>query len=189
MNLCTDADEYPYTNRWPFDEPSPSPAPHITLAGNLDPTTGIFYRTPEHPRMRTASFVSFFLCAVLRRTSVLRTLLVAGPRILVSALPCAVATAPVQRARIFTGFTPKILSPQLRLRVLPISLPTSKRIFATLVPPKSAATALLSPFVRQRRGHRGTRTTRRQAYTRRKMRIRGLLSLSHRREGVQYRSI
>ncbi|KAJ7038357.1 hypothetical protein C8F04DRAFT_1255941 [Mycena alexandri] len=30
------------------------PAPRITLAGSLDPTTGIFYRTPEHPRLRTA---------------------------------------------------------------------------------------------------------------------------------------
>ncbi|KAE9389388.1 hypothetical protein BT96DRAFT_1070339 [Gymnopus androsaceus JB14] len=25
-----------------------------TLAGSLDPTTGVFYRTPEHPRLRTA---------------------------------------------------------------------------------------------------------------------------------------
>lgn len=28
--------------------------PRLTLAGSLDPTTGIFYRTPEHPRLRTA---------------------------------------------------------------------------------------------------------------------------------------
>ncbi|KAJ7457252.1 hypothetical protein B0H11DRAFT_212821 [Mycena galericulata] len=35
---------------WTF----PPPAPRITLAGSLDPTTGIFYRTPEHPRLRTA---------------------------------------------------------------------------------------------------------------------------------------
>ncbi|KAF4566161.1 hypothetical protein EYR40_002025 [Pleurotus pulmonarius] len=39
---------------------TPPPAPAITngqrltLAGSLDPTTGIFYRTPEHPRLRTA---------------------------------------------------------------------------------------------------------------------------------------
>lgn len=26
----------------------------LSLAGSLDPTTGIFYRTPEHPRLRTA---------------------------------------------------------------------------------------------------------------------------------------
>lgn len=26
----------------------------LTLAGSLDPATGIFYRTPEHPRLRTA---------------------------------------------------------------------------------------------------------------------------------------
>jgi hypothetical protein len=30
------------------------PIPRWTLAGSLDPTTGIFYRTPEHPRLRTA---------------------------------------------------------------------------------------------------------------------------------------
>ncbi|PFH48169.1 hypothetical protein AMATHDRAFT_87287 [Amanita thiersii Skay4041] len=28
--------------------------PRMTLAGSLDPSTGIFYRTPEHPRLRTA---------------------------------------------------------------------------------------------------------------------------------------
>lgn len=28
--------------------------PRLTLAGSLDPATGIFYRTPEHPRLRTA---------------------------------------------------------------------------------------------------------------------------------------
>ena len=28
--------------------------PRMTLAGSLDPATGIFYRTPEHPRLRTA---------------------------------------------------------------------------------------------------------------------------------------
>jgi hypothetical protein len=26
----------------------------LSLAGSLDPATGIFYRTPEHPRLRTA---------------------------------------------------------------------------------------------------------------------------------------
>ncbi|KAJ7763138.1 hypothetical protein DFH07DRAFT_956510 [Mycena maculata] len=35
---------------WAFEPP----APRIALAGSLDPTTGIFYRTPEHPRLRTA---------------------------------------------------------------------------------------------------------------------------------------
>ncbi|KAF8961143.1 hypothetical protein BDZ97DRAFT_1226399 [Flammula alnicola] len=34
---------------------SPNSASHrLTLAGSLDPATGIFYRTPEHPRLRTA---------------------------------------------------------------------------------------------------------------------------------------
>ncbi|KAJ7763146.1 hypothetical protein DFH07DRAFT_812885 [Mycena maculata] len=33
-------------------EPS---APRVTLAGSLDPSTGIFYRAPEHPRLRTAN--------------------------------------------------------------------------------------------------------------------------------------
>ncbi|KAJ7474814.1 hypothetical protein FB451DRAFT_1464904 [Mycena latifolia] len=37
---------------WAFD--APPPPPRMTLAGSLDPTTGIFYRTPEHPRLRTA---------------------------------------------------------------------------------------------------------------------------------------
>ncbi|KAJ7171186.1 hypothetical protein C8R46DRAFT_1087911, partial [Mycena filopes] len=37
-----------------YKPPAPAPAPRITLAGSLDPTTGIFYRTPEHPRLRTA---------------------------------------------------------------------------------------------------------------------------------------
>jgi hypothetical protein len=56
-----------------FPTPAPYPAPrlssplntagggHVTpnlarfsLAGSLDPATGIFYRTPEHPRLRTA---------------------------------------------------------------------------------------------------------------------------------------
>ncbi|KAJ7474800.1 hypothetical protein FB451DRAFT_1397674 [Mycena latifolia] len=37
---------------WAFD--APPPPPRMTLAGSLDLTTGIFYRTPEHPRLRTA---------------------------------------------------------------------------------------------------------------------------------------
>ncbi|KAJ6531365.1 hypothetical protein DFH09DRAFT_1183446 [Mycena vulgaris] len=41
-----------YAAGWGFD--APPPQPRITLAGSLDPTTGIFYRTPEHPRLRTA---------------------------------------------------------------------------------------------------------------------------------------
>lgn len=32
----------------------PNAVPRLALAGSLDPTTGIFYRTPEHPRLRTA---------------------------------------------------------------------------------------------------------------------------------------
>ncbi|KAJ7347900.1 hypothetical protein DFH08DRAFT_1001225 [Mycena albidolilacea] len=54
--------DYPHRMQFPswlspFDAPPPRddpPAPRITLAGSLDPTTGIFYRTPEHPRLRTA---------------------------------------------------------------------------------------------------------------------------------------
>ena len=67
---------YPYA---PYPTPSPFPVPRLspppipinfkstqnnsptssqnqrlTLAGSLDPSTGIFYRTPEHPRLRTA---------------------------------------------------------------------------------------------------------------------------------------
>ncbi|KAJ7474788.1 hypothetical protein FB451DRAFT_1397663 [Mycena latifolia] len=60
---------------WAFDAPPPPP-PRMTLAGSLDPTTGIFYRTPEHPRLRTAQACDkcrtrkakgcslFFLCAL-----------------------------------------------------------------------------------------------------------------------------
>ncbi|KAJ7347896.1 hypothetical protein DFH08DRAFT_154610 [Mycena albidolilacea] len=55
--------DYPYKQQFqpwfdpglghhPLDEPPP--APSMTLAGNLDPATGIFYRAPEHPRLRTA---------------------------------------------------------------------------------------------------------------------------------------
>jgi hypothetical protein len=49
--------EYPYKHYpdFPWALPAPAtPTPRITLAGSLDPTTGIFYRTPEHPRLRTA---------------------------------------------------------------------------------------------------------------------------------------
>jgi hypothetical protein len=54
--------DYPHRMQFPswlsqFDAPPPRddpPVPRITLAGSLDPTTGIFYRTPEHPRLRTA---------------------------------------------------------------------------------------------------------------------------------------
>ena len=35
-------------------DPTPSQNHRLTLAGSLDPSTGIFYRTPEHPRLRTA---------------------------------------------------------------------------------------------------------------------------------------
>ncbi|KAF9473529.1 hypothetical protein BDN70DRAFT_997584 [Pholiota conissans] len=39
----------------PGQSTSPGSANHrLTLAGSLDPATGIFYRTPEHPRLRTA---------------------------------------------------------------------------------------------------------------------------------------
>lgn len=39
----------------PGQSTSPGSASHrLTLAGSLDPATGIFYRTPEHPRLRTA---------------------------------------------------------------------------------------------------------------------------------------
>ncbi|KAK7050328.1 hypothetical protein R3P38DRAFT_3173545 [Favolaschia claudopus] len=42
----------PFDPSHPLD--GPPATPRITLAGSLDPTTGIFYRTPEHPRLRTA---------------------------------------------------------------------------------------------------------------------------------------
>jgi hypothetical protein len=64
----------PYPSPSPFPAPRLSPPPihhtpfksgqnnlssssqnqRLTLAGSLDPSTGIFYRTPEHPRLRTA---------------------------------------------------------------------------------------------------------------------------------------
>ncbi|KAJ6448599.1 hypothetical protein C8R47DRAFT_1230968 [Mycena vitilis] len=55
--------EYPYPESyplWSFDDPlaatpsRPPRPPRVTLAGSLDPATGIFYRAPEHPRLRTA---------------------------------------------------------------------------------------------------------------------------------------
>ncbi|KAG5719387.1 hypothetical protein E4T56_gene13488 [Termitomyces sp. T112] len=59
---------YPPADPWPeFPDPSAPPplppgpytahdvlAPRLALAGSLDPATGIFYRSPEHPRLRTA---------------------------------------------------------------------------------------------------------------------------------------
>jgi len=56
---------YPTSSPFPPPRLTPPPAHHIdggnvhggprlTLAGSLDPATGIFYRTPEHPRLRTA---------------------------------------------------------------------------------------------------------------------------------------
>jgi hypothetical protein len=42
----------PPTMALPQDTAGP-PIPRWTLAGSLDPSTGIFYRTPEHPRLRT----------------------------------------------------------------------------------------------------------------------------------------
>ena len=44
----------------------------LSLAGSLDPTTGIFYRTPEHPRLRTAQACE--KCRT-RKAKVLSTLL------------------------------------------------------------------------------------------------------------------
>lgn len=68
----------PYSNSSPYSPPSSTPSPlnssftqhslhpvlahdrqnvsknRITLSGSLDPSTGIFYRAPEHPRLRTA---------------------------------------------------------------------------------------------------------------------------------------
>ncbi|KAJ7929540.1 hypothetical protein B0H13DRAFT_1859534 [Mycena leptocephala] len=52
-----DYDYTPPSTGWPFDpHPLDDPllAPRITIGGSLDPATGIFYRTPEHPRLRTA---------------------------------------------------------------------------------------------------------------------------------------
>ncbi|KAJ7240379.1 hypothetical protein B0H12DRAFT_1326426 [Mycena haematopus] len=57
MDVYGSAD-FPYAPQFPawleprlLDELPPQP--RMTLAGNLDPTTGIFYRAPEHPRLRT----------------------------------------------------------------------------------------------------------------------------------------
>ncbi|KAH7908283.1 hypothetical protein BJ138DRAFT_376555 [Hygrophoropsis aurantiaca] len=58
--------QFIYTPSFPAPSPYPQPVtvapapppeaglPRCALAGSLDPTTGIFYRTPEHPRLRTA---------------------------------------------------------------------------------------------------------------------------------------
>jgi hypothetical protein len=56
--------DQPYPAAYQHQQQLPPPAqvpvlvpmlhPRITLAGSLDPATGIFYRTPEHPRLRTA---------------------------------------------------------------------------------------------------------------------------------------
>ncbi|KAJ7202089.1 hypothetical protein GGX14DRAFT_544581 [Mycena pura] len=53
MDLFGAADIHQPFGNWPYDPPPLSP-PRITLAGSLDPATGIFYRAPEHPRLRTA---------------------------------------------------------------------------------------------------------------------------------------
>ncbi|KAF8629782.1 hypothetical protein AX17_005561 [Amanita inopinata Kibby_2008] len=56
---------YPSSSPYPPPRLAPPPinntsgsslngGPGVTLAGSLDPATGIFYRTPEHPRLRTA---------------------------------------------------------------------------------------------------------------------------------------
>ncbi|KAG6867934.1 hypothetical protein C0993_009366 [Termitomyces sp. T159_Od127] len=52
--------DYPDPQDPPPPPPPPAPythdllAPRLALAGSLDPATGIFYRSPEHPRLRTA---------------------------------------------------------------------------------------------------------------------------------------
>lgn len=52
--------DYPDPQNNPPPPPSTTPythdllAPRLALAGSLDPATGIFYRSPEHPRLRTA---------------------------------------------------------------------------------------------------------------------------------------
>ena len=50
----------------------------MSLAGSLDPTTGIFYRTPEHPRLRTAQACE--KCRT-RKAKVCSTMLIAITRI------------------------------------------------------------------------------------------------------------
>ena len=58
-------DSFPTASPYPPPRLSPPPTSlslggfghtsrHGALAGSLDPTTGIFYRTPDHPRLRTA---------------------------------------------------------------------------------------------------------------------------------------
>ncbi|KAJ7457257.1 hypothetical protein B0H11DRAFT_2243519 [Mycena galericulata] len=39
---------------WSFPPPPPPPDMSMTLPGSFDPSTGIFYRKPENPRLRTA---------------------------------------------------------------------------------------------------------------------------------------
>ncbi|KAF7324983.1 hypothetical protein MKEN_00540700 [Mycena kentingensis (nom. inval.)] len=43
---------YPHLDQFSWPPRLPSPPPRLT--GSLDVATGIFYRTPEHPRLRTA---------------------------------------------------------------------------------------------------------------------------------------
>ncbi|KAG6852958.1 hypothetical protein C0991_007908 [Blastosporella zonata] len=49
-----------YPTQQPLPQSTPHPYTHdhltsrLSLAGSLDPATGIFYRSPEHPRLRTA---------------------------------------------------------------------------------------------------------------------------------------
>lgn len=61
MGMSVLYDSFPSPSPFPPPRLSPPPLPmngglqHArTLAGSLDPATGIFYRTPEHPRLRTA---------------------------------------------------------------------------------------------------------------------------------------
>jgi len=61
MGMSVLYDSFPSPSPFPPPRLSPPPPPmngglqHTrTLAGSLDPATGIFYRTPEHPRLRTA---------------------------------------------------------------------------------------------------------------------------------------
>ncbi|KAF6752037.1 hypothetical protein DFP72DRAFT_1134412, partial [Ephemerocybe angulata] len=62
--MATSFDSFPSASPYPpprlspptsdFGSSYPLPGRHGPLAGSLDPTTGIFYRTPDHPRLRTA---------------------------------------------------------------------------------------------------------------------------------------
>ncbi|KAF8344969.1 hypothetical protein F5887DRAFT_968783 [Amanita rubescens] len=61
-SMSVQFNSYPSAYHQPRLTPPPAPVtpgsqnggPRLTLAGSLDPSTGIFYRTPEHPRLRTA---------------------------------------------------------------------------------------------------------------------------------------